>query len=202
MSRGGSARARRVGPTLIESDSCQFSNGTSARFLDMARRIEYVVGACPLGRVLVAATERGVCFVDLGARDADLTRRLLGEFPFAEFERIRSGKTVEWSRAIVDYLRGESKEIDVPLDVSGSQFQRRVWAALRRIPRGETRSYSEIARGIGVPQGARAVAQACAANPVPVVTPCHRVIEKSGRLGGYARGIRRKRQLLRLERDS
>jgi len=150
----------------------------------------------------VAATERGVCFVDLGARDADLTRRLLKEFPFADFERSPSGRTLQWSRAILDYLHGDSAKIDVPLDVSGSRFQRRVWAALRSIPRGETRSYSDIARAVGSPQGARAVARACAANPVPVVTPCHRVIEKSGRLGGYARGVRRKRQLLRLERDS
>ena len=168
----------------------------------MASRIEYVVGACPLGRVLVAATERGVCFVDLGSRDADLTRRLRDEFPFAEFERSRSGEAVRWSRAIVDYLQGGSEKIEVPLDVSGSRFQRRVWAALRRIPRGETRSYSDVARAVGVPRGARAVAQACAANPVPVVTPCHRVIEKGGGLGGYARGVRRKRQLLRLERES
>jgi AraC family transcriptional regulator of adaptative response/methylated-DNA-[protein]-cysteine methyltransferase len=168
----------------------------------MGRRIEYVLETCPLGRVLVAATERGVCFVDLGAKDADLTRRLLNEFPFADFERSRSGETEQWSRAIVNYLHGESEKIDVPLDVSGSRFQRRVWAALRRIPRGETRSYSDVARAIGVPRGARAVAQACAANPLPVVTPCHRVIEKSGRLGGYARGVWRKRKLLRLERGS
>jgi len=168
----------------------------------MGRRIEYVLETCPLGRVLVAATERGVCFVDLGDRDADLTSRLLKEFPFAECEPGRSREAERWSRVIVDYLHGEVERIDVPLDVSGSQFQRRVWAALRRIPRGETRSYSDVAREIGVPRGARAVAQACAANPVPVVTPCHRVIEKSGRLGGYARGVWRKRQLLRLERGS
>jgi AraC family transcriptional regulator of adaptative response/methylated-DNA-[protein]-cysteine methyltransferase len=168
----------------------------------MGSRIEYVLDACPLGRVLVAATERGVCFVDLGDQDADLTRRLRNEFPFAEFERSRSETIEEWSRLIVEYLHGEVEKIDVPLDVSGSRFQRRVWAALRRIPRGETRSYSDVASAIGVPRGARAVAQACAANPVPVLTPCHRVIEKSGRLGGYARGVWRKRRLLQLEGDS
>jgi AraC family transcriptional regulator of adaptative response/methylated-DNA-[protein]-cysteine methyltransferase len=186
----------------IRSDFGQWWSRFDATIVDMGSRIEYVLEACPLGRVLVAATERGVCFVDLGDDDADLTRRLLTEFPFAECERSRSMDTEQWSRGIVDYLYGKVETIDVPLDVSGSRFQRRVWAALRKIPRGETRSYSDVAREIGVPRGARAVAQACAANPVPVVTPCHRVIEKSGRLGGYARGVWRKRQLLRLERGS
>jgi AraC family transcriptional regulator of adaptative response/methylated-DNA-[protein]-cysteine methyltransferase len=168
----------------------------------VAGRIEYVLGSCPLGRVLVAATARGVCFVELGGRERDLTARLRSEFPYAEFERSRSGEVADWGRAIVDYLHGKSEQIDVPLDVSGSRFQRRVWAALRRIPRGETRSYSDIARAVGAPRGARAVARACATNPARVVTPCHRVIEKSGRLGGYSRGVDRKRQLLQLERDT
>lgn len=189
-------------PETITSDFGQWRSAYTATILEMGERIEYVLETCPLGRVLVAATERGVCFVDLGSRDADLTRRLRNEFPFAECERSRSRETEQWSRQVVDYLHGEVGRIDVPLDVSGSRFQRRVWAALRKIPRGETRAYSDIARAIGVPQGARAVAQACAANPVPVVTPCHRVIEKSGRLGGYARGVWRKRQLLQLESDS
>jgi AraC family transcriptional regulator of adaptative response/methylated-DNA-[protein]-cysteine methyltransferase len=186
----------------MKSEFGQWGSCFTATILEMGRRIEYVIETCPLGRVLVAATDRGVCFVDLGAKDADLTTRLRKEFPFAECDRRRSREIALWSRLIVDYLNGEVERIDVPLDVSGSRFQRRVWAALRKIPRGETRSYSDVARAIGVPRGARAVAQACAANPVPVVTPCHRVIEKGGVLGGYARGIWRKRQLLQLERDS
>jgi len=167
----------------------------------MAERIEYVLGSCPLGWALVAATARGVCFVDLGARESELIDRLRSEFPFGDFERGRSREITQWSGAVIDYLHGKCEKIEVPLDVRGSRFQRRVWAALRRIPRGQTRSYSDIARAIGAPRGARAVARACAANPVPVVTPCHRVIEKSGRLGGYARGVERKRQLLEIERD-
>jgi AraC family transcriptional regulator of adaptative response/methylated-DNA-[protein]-cysteine methyltransferase len=165
----------------------------------MVNRIEYVIGSCPLGRLLVAATTRGVCLVDLGDRDEDLARRLLEEFPYAELAPQPTGEVTKWRGAIADYLDGRTRHLDVPLDVRGSRFQRRVWAALGAIPRGETRSYSDVARAIGLPHGARAVARACAANPAPVVTPCHRVIEKSGGLGGYSRGVWRKRALLRLE---
>jgi len=96
-------------------------------------------------------------------------------------------------------VAGRTENADVPLDVRGSQFQKRVWAALRKIPRGETLAYSEIARRIGQATAARAVAQACAANPTPIATPCHRVTAKDGGLGGYARGVARKRKLLKLE---
>jgi len=161
--------------------------------------IEYSLRSTPLGRLLVAATTRGVCFVDFGTRDEELRRRLTEEFPFAELRSASSTPTKSWADSIASYVAGRSEMTDVPLDVRGSQFQKRVWAALRKIPRGETLAYSEVARRIGQATAARAVAQACASNPTPVVTPCHRVIAKDGALGGYARGVARKRKLLKLE---
>jgi AraC family transcriptional regulator of adaptative response/methylated-DNA-[protein]-cysteine methyltransferase len=161
--------------------------------------IEYSLRSTPLGLLLVAATARGVCFVDFGTRSDELRERLAREFPFAELRGASSASARSWADAIGRYVAGETRTADVPLDVRGSQFQKRVWAALRRIPRGETRSYSEIARRVGRAAGARAVGQACAANPTPVVVPCHRVVAKDGALGGYARGVARKRSLLELE---
>lgn len=163
------------------------------------RPIEYCIATSALGRLLVAASERGVCFVDFGETDAELRGRLAAELPFAAI-RPGVGRALHaWADGIARYVNGGAATLDVPLDVRGSRFQQRVWAALRRIPRGETRSYSELAQQLGLPRGARAVARACAANPTPVVTPCHRVVEKGGGLGGYARGVARKRALLELE---
>jgi AraC family transcriptional regulator of adaptative response/methylated-DNA-[protein]-cysteine methyltransferase len=161
--------------------------------------IDYRVRTCSLGRLLVAGTGRGVCYVRFGERDAELRRHLEGEFPYGEFREVANGQVRRWSDTVARYVDGESEEVDVPLDVRGSAFQRRVWAALRRIPRGQTRAYSDIAHSLGSPKGARAVARACATNPVAVVTPCHRVVERSGGLGGYAYGLARKRALLRTE---
>ena len=163
------------------------------------RAIEYSLRATPLGRLLVASTKRGVCFVDFGNRDSELRKRLVREFPFAELCKTSSPAARSWADKIANCVAGRAEAADVPLDVRGSQFQRRVWAALRKIPRGETRAYSDVARRIGQATASRAVAQACAANPTPVVTPCHRVIAKDGALGGYARGVARKRRLLKLE---
>lgn len=161
--------------------------------------IDYRMRACSLGRLLVAGTGRGVCYVRFGAQDGELQRRLEQEFPYASFREVANGSIKRWSDAVADYVDGEVAVVDVPLDVSGSAFQRRVWRALRGIPRGETRAYSDVARAVGSPNGARAVARACATNPVAVVTPCHRVVEQSGKLGGYAGGVARKRALLRVE---
>lgn len=158
--------------------------------------IAYRTRACTLGRLLVAATPRGVCYVRLGGGDPELRRHLEGEFPYAAFEQVGNGAVKRWSDTIARYVDGGSGALDVPLDVRGSAFQRRVWAALRRIPRGETRTYGEVARRLGAPHAARAVARACGANPVPVLTPCHRVVPKAGGVGGYALGAERKRALL------
>ena len=162
--------------------------------------IHYCIRSSRLGRMLVAGTTRGVCFVRFGTRDADLVRLLEVEFPFGVCARTRSGSVSEWASRLVGYVDGRSEVVDVPLDVRGSRFQKRVWSALAKIPRGQTRAYSEVAAAIGAPRAARAVANACASNPVLVVTPCHRVIEKGGGLGGYAAGVRRKAALLASER--
>lgn len=165
-----------------------------------ATPIRYCLRTCDLGRLLVAATERGVCLVDFVDGREALRERLAAVFPFADFRPAAPADAVgAWADGIARYVNGRSERIDVPLDVRGSQFQKRVWAALRRIPRGQTRAYSEIASQVGSPRGARAVARACATNPTAVVTPCHRVIEKDGGLGGYAGGLARKRKLLELE---
>jgi AraC family transcriptional regulator of adaptative response/methylated-DNA-[protein]-cysteine methyltransferase len=161
--------------------------------------IHYCIRPSRLGRLLVAGTARGVCFVRFGTREAVLVRLLESEFAFGVFVRVQSGSVPEWASLLVGYVDGRSEAVDVPLDVRGSRFQKRVWSALAKIPRGQTRAYSEIAAAIGSPRSARAVARACASNPVLVVTPCHRVIEKGGGLGGYAVGVRRKAALLASE---
>jgi AraC family transcriptional regulator of adaptative response/methylated-DNA-[protein]-cysteine methyltransferase len=161
--------------------------------------IWYGLHACSLGSLLVAGTERGVCFVRFGESDAELEHRLKGAFPFAPLDRVEGGAVADWGRIIADYVDGRCDTAEVPLDVSGSRFEERVWRALRQIPTGETRSYSDVAARLGNPRAARAVARACADNPVPVVIPCHRVIEKSGALGGYGGGVSRKRALLERE---
>ena len=163
------------------------------------RSIRYCIRPCGLGWLLVAGTERGVCFARFGEREAELEQRLKDVFSFAPLERTESGAVADWAATIADYVDARSDSAEVPLDVSGSRFEERVWRALRKIPAGETRSYSDVARRIGSPGASRAVGRACAENPVAVVIPCHRVIEKSGALGGYGGGVSRKRALLERE---
>ncbi len=160
--------------------------------------IGYSLVRAPLGRLLVAATAKGICAVKLGDSDASLEADLRREFPSASLTRDRI-VSAAWISAIVDRLRGSDRELDLPLDMRGTAFQWRVWRALQQIPFGETRSYSEVARAIGRPRAVRAVARACATNPACVVVPCHRVIGKDGREGGYRWGPERKRRLLTLE---
>jgi AraC family transcriptional regulator of adaptative response/methylated-DNA-[protein]-cysteine methyltransferase len=165
------------------------------------RAIAYRVVECPLGVLLVAGTPRGVCKVRFGDDPACLVAELESEFPFAAIEP-DAGRLDAWVDALLRYLRGDERELAVPLDVRGSQFQRRVWSAIRAIPYGAMRSYAEIAAAIDRPQAARAVAGACAANPVPLLVPCHRVVGSGGRLGGYRYGVARKSALLAAERGS
>ena len=165
--------------------------------------IGYAIRECSLGRVLIAASERGICQVLFGESERDLEEQLQSELPFATLERAEI-RLKEWSDALIaciDGLDGDPGEgrravLELPLDVSASRFQRRVWQALQRIPRGETRSYSDVAKTLGLPKGARAVARACATNPVAVLVPCHRVVAQNGELSGYRWGIERKRALL------
>jgi AraC family transcriptional regulator, regulatory protein of adaptative response / methylated-DNA-[protein]-cysteine methyltransferase len=161
--------------------------------------IVYTVRDCPLGRVLIAVTERGVCAVSLGSSDAMLDEFVLNEFPAASVRR-DDGLLSDWVDAILSYLNGWQPRVDVPLDVQATAFQRRVWEALRTIPAGETRTYSQVAASIGQPTAVRAVAHACATNRIALAIPCHRVIRTDGDLGGYRWGLERKRTLLAQER--
>ena len=162
------------------------------------RAIEFAIVPTSLGALLVAASEKGVCQVRFAEAGLDLEEALGREFPFAEL-RENPVRLEPWSDALVSYVDGHSTHLEVPLDVRGSRFEQRVWKALRGIPRGDTRAYSEVADSLGLPRGARAVARACARNPVAVAIPCHRVVEKSGELGGYRWGLARKRALLQRE---
>jgi O-6-methylguanine DNA methyltransferase len=161
--------------------------------------IAFTIRDTNLGSVLLAASERGVCQLRFGSGEAELADDLAREFPFAQLRR-DDARLGSWSDALVAYVEGRAERLDLPLDVAGSRFQRRVWDALRAIPRGETRSYSELATRIGQPRAVRAVAGACAANPVAVAIPCHRVVPARGGAGGYRWGSWRKQALL--ERES
>lgn len=160
--------------------------------------IQYAILPCSLGRLLVAGTARGVCNVRFGEEDPELEKGLAEEFPFAVLGR-GDAQVEAWCSEVVRYVDGETTRISVPFDVRASRFQRRVWDALCAIPRGSTRSYSELAISLGMPKGARAVARACATNPIAVVVPCHRVVARDGGLAGYRWGLPRKRALLERE---
>ena len=173
---------------------------TPATYRDGGRGIviRYTVVETGAGPLLVAGTDRGVCAVTLGNTTAALETELRREYPAAQIERA-DGALAEWTRAVV--ARAEGKDgARVPLDLRGTAFQRRVWDALQRISRGATRTYGEIARELGQPTAARAVAGACASNRVALVIPCHRVIREDGGLGGYRWGMEKKRQLLSREK--
>ncbi len=157
--------------------------------------ISYATGNSSLGRLLVATTGHGICAVKAGPNDAELVRSLQAEFPKARVRK--SARAKRFLDALNDHLSGQ--EVKFPLDVRGTDFQMRVWTALRDIPRGETKSYCEVAEMVGEPRAVRAVANACASNPIPLIIPCHRVIRKDGSLGGYGLGIGRKKVLLASE---
>jgi AraC family transcriptional regulator of adaptative response/methylated-DNA-[protein]-cysteine methyltransferase len=160
--------------------------------------ISYTIAPCALGRVLVAATGRGISAVYMGERDVELVAALHLEYPRAEIRR-GSGEHAKWVRDVVQHLDGANPELDLPTDVIATAFQRRVWEALRSIPVGETRTYSQVARSIGQPRAVRAVARACATNPTSIVVPCHRVVRADGAMGGYRWGLGRKKALLAQE---
>ena len=161
--------------------------------------IQVAIVPSPLGRLLVATTSRGLCAVRFGENAAELERELREEFRAAEIER-DDAALQPYLQPLLSSLRGEKVTIDLPLDVRATAFQKKVWDALREIPAGETRSYSEVARAIGDPKAVRAVATACASNPVALAVPCHRVVRSDGQLAGYRWGIERKKKLLERER--
>src|SRR6267142_2010736 len=152
-----------------------------------------------LGRLLVAATTRGVCAVAMGSSDDELTRMLTREYPAASIAG-DAGTLASWTGAILAHLAGRQPRLDLPLDVQATAFQWQVWQALAAIPYGETRTYKEVAASIGRPTAVRAVARACASNPVALAVPCHRVVASAGGEGGYRWGIARKKALLASER--
>ena len=161
--------------------------------------IRFAVGTCTLGSILIATTERGVCALTLGDDPHALVRDLQDRFPKAEL--IGDDPAFEEHVArVVGWLDAPQRRLDLPLDVKGTAFQCRVWDALRKLPVGHTATYSEIAQAMGAPRSVRAVATACASNPVALAIPCHRVIRSDGSLAGYAWGIERKEALLELER--
>jgi len=160
--------------------------------------IRYATGHTAIGRVLIAATERGVCSIQFGDADAALEHALRAEFPRAALNRA-DRELAGYIRIIRDQIRGRGSE-RLPLDMRATAFQRLVWEHLQAIPRGATKSYSEVARAIGHPRAARAVARACATNSLAVAIPCHRVVRENGEAGGYRWGVERKQKLLDLER--
>jgi AraC family transcriptional regulator of adaptative response/methylated-DNA-[protein]-cysteine methyltransferase len=166
----------------------------------VAQFIRYHVVQTQLGLLLVAGTQRGVCQLRFGEDRAQLESGLSEEFPYARLVHDESA-LAPWVAALRRYLDGATTQLEVPLDVSGSRFQRRVWEAICAIPYGGTRSYADLAAQLDSPRGARAVARACATNPVALAIPCHRVIGRRGELRGYRWGIERKRWLLARERE-
>jgi len=161
-------------------------------------KIGYSIAKSSLGKILVAATERGVSAVYLGDADAKLVEELREEYPRAEITAA-SDSFERWVKEIVQRVEGNPPRLELPLDLQATAFQRRVWQELQLIPRGSTRTYSQVAKALGKPKAVRAVARACATNPVSIVVPCHRVIRGDGSLAGYRWGLSRKQQLLALE---
>jgi AraC family transcriptional regulator of adaptative response/methylated-DNA-[protein]-cysteine methyltransferase len=164
----------------------------------VAAVIRYLCADSPLGRMLIAATDRGICAIQFARTDGELLEGLKREFPFAA-RKPDEGKLRSWAKTLLHQLRGKKLDDSLPLDIRATAFQRRVWTYLQTIPFGATQSYSQVAKGIGQPRATRAVARACATNPVAVAIPCHRVVREDGSMGGYRWGVERKKTLLEME---
>jgi AraC family transcriptional regulator of adaptative response/methylated-DNA-[protein]-cysteine methyltransferase len=164
-------------------------------------RIRYTIVDSPIGRVLLAATERGACAVCMGASDDAVEAALREDYYAADLHRDDEGMS-KWADALLSYFDGHEFPRELPLDVQATAFQWRVWKKIQSIPYGQTANYSDVAKSLGEPRATRAVARACATNPVAIVIPCHRVIGKDGSLRGYAWGVKRKKTLLSLEQKS
>jgi len=190
---GSSSRLYERAPAHLGMTPATYQRGGSGM------SIHYTISDSPLGRILVAATERGVSAVYLGESDPRLEDALKKEYPRANIRHDKAGLG-EWVSKILDHIRGRQPHLDLPTDIQATAFQRRVWEELRRIPYGATKTYSEVARAIGRPRAVRAVARACATNPVSVVVPCHRVVREDGKLAGYRWGLERKQRLLENEK--
>jgi AraC family transcriptional regulator of adaptative response/methylated-DNA-[protein]-cysteine methyltransferase len=202
---GSSSRLYERAPSHLGMTPAAYGRGGAGM------QIDYAIVGSPLGRLLVGATDRGISALYLGESDGMLRAALRKEYPSADLfldnpghgaksnrERNR-GSLGAWVGKILAHLRGQEPHLDLPTDVQATAFQRRVWEELRKIPYGATKTYTEVARAIGRPAAIRAVARACATNPVSVVVPCHRVVRQDGNLAGYRWGIGRKRALLEKE---
>lgn len=166
----------------------------------IAAQIRYTCTESPLGRMLVAATDRGICAIQFADRDDELEQGLKREYPFAVWKRDEAALR-PWKEQMLRLMQGQKLKSELPLDIQATAFQRRVWTYLQSIPAGATRSYSQVAKAIGRPAAQRAVARACASNPVAVAIPCHRVVREDGQTGGYRWGMERKEALLKMERQ-
>jgi len=186
---GSSSRLYERAPSQLGMTPATYRQGGAGM------QINYTIVDSPLGRLLVAATSRGVSALYFGESDARLEAALAKEYPRASVGRDRNSLEGSVGK-ILAHLRGREPHLDLPTDVQATAFQRRVWEELRRIPYGVTRTYSQVARAIGRPTAIRAVARACAMNPVSIVVPCHRVVREDGNLAGYRWGLDRKRALI------
>jgi AraC family transcriptional regulator of adaptative response/methylated-DNA-[protein]-cysteine methyltransferase len=161
-------------------------------------QIEYSITKTTLGRVLIAGTEKGISAIYLGENDKHLVSELRAEYPKADLNQNCNGHSA-WVKEVVKRVEGAAPSVELPLDVQATAFQRRVWQELQKIPLGATRTYTQVAHALGAPKSVRAVARACATNPVSIVVPCHRVIRTDGQLAGYRWGLQRKQELLERE---
>jgi AraC family transcriptional regulator, regulatory protein of adaptative response / methylated-DNA-[protein]-cysteine methyltransferase len=164
----------------------------------IAATVRYAIADSPLGRMLVAATDKGVCAIQFARSDGELIEGLKREFPFAVRKPDQSGLQA-WVETLLSTMTGHEPNAALPLDIRATAFQRRVWTYLQSIPFGTTRSYGQVAKAIGQPSASRAVARACATNPVAVAIPCHRVVREDGSISGYRWGVERKKALLEME---
>ena len=187
-----SSRFYAAAPGLLGMSPSAFRRGGAGT------RIRFAAGQCVLGSIVVAATDRGICAIFLGDDPDQLVQELQRRFPRADLEA--GGQEFDaWVARVVGFVEAPQIGLELPLDVSGTAFQQRVWRALMEIPPGSTASYAEVAARLGIPGSARAVAGACAANPVAVAIPCHRIVCTNGALSGYRWGVERKRELLARE---
>lgn len=194
---GFSSRSR-----LYEKVPSRFGvNPGTLRRGGLGLRIDYTIVDCPLGRLLVGSTERGICAVCMGNTDTAVKAALSEDYPSADLHRNDEGMH-KWVAAFMDYFAGQPFSLNLPVDVQATAFQWRVWKEIQSIPYGHTTTYSKIANIMDTPHASRAVARACATNPVSLVVPCHRVIGKDGELHGYRWGKKRKETLLMLEQTT
>ena len=215
MRRANRVRMELQGQSTVTAAVYGSGYGTSSRFYEQSDEVlgmkpaQYrkggqdtaicvAVASTSLGKILVAATSKGLCAIEFADNKQELRRRLRERFPHAELKDSEDFEA--WLAEVVALVDAPSQPLSLPLDIQGTAFQRRVWEALRRIPAGTTTTYSEVAKQIGQPTAARAVAGACAANRLAVVVPCHRVIRSDGNMGGYRWGIQRKEALLAEEK--